>query len=90
MGTLSVLKLFPSRVLERVTNNHHQCPRPRDPNGFTAIEEPQYNKLLGIRSSSCTVRVNICCVPCHANFTLPLLHGVRTGLGRIEYLKPQG
>lgn len=86
MDTLGVLKLFPSRVLGRVSD--HRCPRPRNSNSFVPIEEPQCNMLIGLRSSSCTVRVNICCVPCHANFALPLLHGVWTGLGRMEYLEP--
>jgi hypothetical protein len=80
MDTLGVLKLFPSRVLGRVTNNDHRCPRLRNSNGFVAIEEPQ--QLV-----HCT-RVNICGVLCHANFALPLFHGVRTGLGRMEYLEP--
>jgi len=56
MDTLGVLKLFPSRVLGHVTNNDHRCPRLRNSNGFAAIEEPQCNMLLGLRSSSCTVR----------------------------------
>lgn len=68
MDTLGVLKLFPSRVLGRVSD--HRCPRPRNSNSFVPIEEPQCNMLIGLRSSSCTVRVNICCVPCHANSSL--------------------